>query len=228
MMRDNGAVVCDLEGYRRRWIVKGGFLKLGPCQPLLPYLCHCKPCSVIISGSSSSVRCLALAALTVRLAGSSPSVGEPGLNKSLINQGAAETSSIFIIAVTGAVLALWHSGASNHSIAPRSEQGCPWIARLPLPPPSAASARPGALIPEGHGSSRWRGPQKSQSPRQAYLCRGQAFAVRVHDWSLGPSSILFGLPRPTDGPSCPRAGGLSGCPRTTLELQVFVSRHPNS
>lgn len=135
MMRDNGAVVCDLEGYRRRWIVKGGFLKLGPCQPLLPYLCHCKPCSVIISGSSSSVRCLALAALTVRLAGSSPSVGEPGLNKSLINQGAAETSSIFIIAVTGAVLALWHSRASNHSIAPRSEPGCPWIARLPWPPP---------------------------------------------------------------------------------------------
>lgn len=113
-------------------------MKLGPCRPLLPYLCHCKPSSAIISGSSSSVRCLALAALTARQAGSSPSVGEPGLNKSLINQGAAETSSIFIAVRVRS----WHSGASNHSIAPRSEPGCPWIVRLSFLSPSAASARP--------------------------------------------------------------------------------------
>lgn len=156
----------------RRLIVKGGFLKLGPCRPLLPYLCHCKPSSVIISGSSSSVRCLARAALTVRLAGSTPSVGKPGLNKSLINQGAAETSSIFI-AVTAR---FWHSGTPAPRII-RSlrgpSQALHGSSALSLPPPSTASARPGALIPERHGSSRWRGPQKSQSPSQVYLCRGQ-------------------------------------------------------
>lgn len=116
-------------------------MKLGPCQPLLPYLCHCKPTSVIISGSSSSVHCLALAALTVRLAGSSPSVGEPGLNKSLINQGAADTSSIFI-----ATVRCWRSGTSTPRII-RSLRGPSQAlhgssAFLPFPFGSLSQARP--------------------------------------------------------------------------------------
>lgn len=139
-----------------RWIVKGGFVKLGPSQPLMPYICHCKPSSVIISGSSSSVRCLAPAALTVRLAGSSPSVGEPGLNKSLINQGAAETSSIFI-AVT---VRFWHSATPAPRIIrslrglSQALHGSSAFLSLPLRQPQQGQ---GALIPEGHGSSRWLG-----------------------------------------------------------------------
>lgn len=165
-------------------------MKLGPCLPLLPYLCHCKPCSAAISGSSSSVRCLALAALTVRLAGSSPSVGEPGLNKSLINHGAAE-GLFYIYCGEGAVLALVLSGASNHSIAPRSEPGSPWIVRLPSPSPSAASAR---LARQGRVDTRetWLFPVARPSKlavAQSSLSVPQA--VRVRDWRLGASSGLL-------------------------------------
>lgn len=198
-------------------------MKLGPCQPLLPYPCHCKPSSAIISGSSSSVRCLALAALTARLAGSSPSVGEPGLNESLTNQGAAETSSIFI----AVRVRFCHSGASNHSIAPRSEPGCPWIVRLPFLSPSAASARPGRVDTR----ETWLFPVA----RPSKVAQPSLFAPHTGTNNLCPRLEPRRIQRSLDFCVLLRNHRvpllvvcLAGCPRTTLELEVFVSRHPNS